>query len=79
MTDKTQELQAQIQALKVRLFDAQEAANVIKADFDHLSQILSHIATVTGVEIGEGGQIQLTDIIARVEQLVAPTVDDEAE
>lgn len=66
MSDKTQELQAQVQALKIRLFDTQEVAQQAQVNFEQLTQVLSRIASIVGVQPGEDGQIQIEDIVTAV-------------
>ena len=68
MQEQMQQLQAQVNSLKVRLFDAQEAAVSQQEQFSQFVQGLVNDLGVTG---DEHGNVTLADITARAKELVA--------
>ncbi|MGL5307128.1 MAG: hypothetical protein ACRC9Y_13440 [Aeromonas veronii] len=77
MQDQMQQLQAQINSLKVRLFDANEAA---AAQNEQMSGVLQQLVNIMAVKGDENGNVTLEMIIARAQELAdneaAPVEDN---
>lgn len=77
MQDQMQQLQAQINSLKVRLFDANEAAT---AQNEQMSGVLQQLVNIMAVKGDENGNVTLEMIIARAQELAdneaAPVEDN---
>lgn len=71
MTEQEQ-LQTQIQSLKIRLFDAGEQLQNAAATIQELQGALGQIAQLTGVTADEQGQITIQSIIEAVRVAVEP-------
>lgn len=67
MEKQVQALQSENQALKVRVFDAEEA---IKAERAGINQIMQQIVDVAKVKGDEQGNVTVDAIVARVASLV---------
>lgn len=63
-----EQMQAQVNSLKVRLFDAQEAS---VAQQEQFTQFVQGLVTDMGVAGDEHGNVTLADITARAKELVA--------
>ena len=79
MSDLTKELQEQIQVLKSRILDTQDALQQKAQSEQELASALTEIATILGIE-GNNGQIHLSTIVDSVKELlVSQEFETEAE
>lgn len=79
MSDLTKELQEQIQVLKSRILDTQDALQQKAQSEQELASALTEIATILGIE-GNNGQIHLSTIVDSVKELlVSKEFETEAE
>ena len=68
MQEQVQQLQTQLNSLKVRLFDAQEATSAQNTMF---SEFIQNLVNVMGVTGDEHGNVTLDMVTARAQELVA--------
>jgi hypothetical protein len=67
MEKQIQQLQGEVQSLKVRLFDANEA---LTAERGGINQIMQQLVQVAKVKGDENGNVTIDSILARVQTLV---------
>ena len=75
----TEQLQAQVDTLKVRVFDLSETIQGLSALRAQYEEVLQKLIAVSGVEIGEDGQVKLDDLVAKIEAQFAEETTEEAE
>lgn len=74
-----QQLQAQVDTLKVRVFDLSETIQGLSALRAQYEEVLQKLIAVSGVEIGEDGQVKLDDLVAKIEAQFAEETTEESE
>lgn len=73
----TEQLQAQVDTLKVRVFDLSETIQGLSALRAQYEEVLQKLIAVSGVEISEDGQVKLDDLVAKIEaQFVEETTEE---
>ncbi|UYE90688.1 hypothetical protein CPT_pKp20_169 [Klebsiella phage pKp20] len=72
----TEQLQAQVDTLKVRVFDLSETIQGLSALRAQYEEVLQKLIAVSGVEISEDGQVKLEDLVATIAEKFAPAVDE---
>ncbi|APD20537.1 tail fiber chaperone [Klebsiella phage KPV15] len=75
----TEQLQAQVDTLKVRVFDLSETIQGLSALRAQYEEVLQKLIAVSGVEIGEDGQVKLDDLVAKIEAQFAEETTEEAD
>ncbi|UCR74357.1 hypothetical protein [Klebsiella phage vB_KpnM_5N] len=75
----TEQLQAQVDTLKVRVFDLSETIQGLSALRAQYEEVLQKLIAVSGVEIGEDGQVKLDDLVAKIEAQFAEETIEESE
>ena len=75
----TEQLQAQVDTLKVRVFDLAEASQGRAALRAQYEEVLQKLIAVSGVEISEDGQVKLDDLVAKIEAQFAEETTEEAD
>lgn len=65
------QLQAQVQNLKIRLFDTSEQLSQYEAHSKQLSEALSQISGLVNVKPNQSGEVTLASIVDAVKALVA--------
>lgn len=75
--EKIEQLEQQIVILKSRVFDANEAAKVVKADNDTLREILTKVVHAAKIETPEDGAVDINVIISTIEKQFAEPKDEE--
>ncbi|QEG10867.1 hypothetical protein KMI11_96 [Klebsiella phage KMI11] len=75
----TEQLQAQVDTLKVRVFDLSETIQGLSALRAQYEEVLQKLIVVSGVEIGEDGQVKLDDLVAKIEAQFAEETTEEAD
>ena len=75
----TEQLQAQVDTLKVRVFDLSETIQGLSALRAQYEEVLQKLIAVSGVEIGEDGQVKLDDLVAKIEAQFAEETAEESE
>ena len=75
----TEQLQAQVDTLKVRVFDLSETIQGLSALRAQYEEVLQKLIAVSGVEISEDGQVKLDDLVAKIEALFAEETTEEAD
>lgn len=75
----TEQLQAQVDTLKVRVFDLSETIQGLSALRAQYEEVLQKLIAVPGVEIGEDGQVKLDDLVAKIEAQFAEETTEEAD
>ena len=75
----TEQLQAQVDTLKVRIFDLSETIQGLSALRAQYEEVLQKLIAVSGVEIGEDGQVKLDDLVAKIEAQFAEETTEESE
>ncbi|ANT40591.1 tail fiber chaperone [Klebsiella phage KP179] len=75
----TEQLQAQVDTLKVRVFDLSETIQGLSALRAQYEEVLQKLIAVSGVEIGEDGQVKLDDLVAKIEAQFAEETTEESE
>lgn len=68
MQNQVEQLQAQINSLKVRLFDANESAVMQN---EQISGVMQQLVNIMGVQGDEHGNVTLELIVARAKELAA--------
>lgn len=68
MQNQVEQLQAQINSLKVRLFDANESS---VAQNEQITTVMQQLVNVMGVQGDENGNVTLELIVARAQELAA--------
>lgn len=75
----TEQLQAQVDTLKVRVFDLSETIQGLSALRAQYEEVLQKLIAVSGVEIGEDGQVKLDDLVAKIEAQFEEETTEEAD
>lgn len=75
----TEQLQAQVDTLKVRVFDLSETIQGLSALRAQYEEVLQKLIAVSGVEISEDGQVKLDDLVAKIEAQFAEETAEEAD
>ena len=75
----TEQLQAQVDTLKVRVFDLSETIQGLSALRALYEEVLQKLIAVSGVEISEDGQVKLDDLVAKIEAQFAEETTEEAD
>ncbi|AKY02009.1 hypothetical protein RCIP0032_00266 [Klebsiella phage RCIP0032] len=75
----TEQLQAQVDTLKVRVFDLSETIQGLSALRAQYEEVLQKLIAVSGVEISEDGQVKLDDLVAKIEAQFAEETTEEAD
>lgn len=75
----TEQLQAQVDTLKVRVFDLSETIQGLSALRAQYEEVLQKLIVVSGVEISEDGQVKLDDLVAKIEAQFAEETTEEAD
>lgn len=75
----TEQLQAQVDTLKVRVFDLSETIKGLSALRAQYEEVLQKLIAVSGVEISEDGQVKLDDLVAKIEAQFAEETTEEAD
>ena len=75
----TEQLQAQVDTLKVRVFDLSETIQGLSALRAQYEEVLQKLIAVSGVEISEDGQVKLDDLVAKIEVQFAEETTEEAD
>ena len=75
----TEQLQAQVDTLKVRVFDLSETIQGLSALRAQYEEVLQKLIAVSGVEISEDGQVKLDDLVAKIEAQFAVETPEEAD
>lgn len=75
----TEQLQAQVDTLKVRVFDLSETIQGLSALRAQYEEVLQKLISVSGVEISEDGQVKLDDLVAKIEAQFAEETTEEAD
>ena len=75
----TEQLQAQVDTLKVRVFDLSETIQGLSALRAQYEEVLQKLIAVSGVEISEDGQVKLDDLVAKIEAQFAEEITEEAD
>lgn len=75
----TEQLQAQVDTLKVRVFDLSETIQGLSALRAQYEEVLQKLIAVSGVEISEDGQVKLDDLVAKIEAHFAEETTEEAD
>ena len=75
----TEQLQAQVDTLKVRVFDLSETIQGLSALRALYEEVLQKLVAVSGVEISEDGQVKLDDLVAKIEAQFAEETTEEAD
>ena len=75
----TEQLQAQVDTLKVRVFDLSETIQGLSALRAQYEEVLQKLIAVSGVEISEDGQVKLDDLVAKIEAQFAEETIEESE
>ncbi|UGO47512.1 hypothetical protein RCIP0102_00263 [Klebsiella phage RCIP0102] len=75
----TEQLQAQVDTLKVRVFDLSETIQGLSALRAQYEEVLQKLIAVSGVEISEDGQVKLDDLVAKIEAQFAEETTEESE
>lgn len=63
----TETLQAQVDSLKIRVFDLSETIQGLTALRAQYEDVLQKLIQISGVEIAEDGQVKLDDLVAKIE------------
>lgn len=71
-----QEFQTQVDTLKVRVFDLSETIQGLIAQRTQYENTLQSLIQISGVAIGEDGQVKLEDLVATIAEKFAPAVDE---
>lgn len=74
-----EQLQAQVDTLKVRVFDLSETIQGLSALRAQYEEVLQKLIAVSGVEISEDGQVKLDDLVAKIEAQFAEETTEEAD
>lgn len=75
----TEQLQTQVDTLKVRVFDLSETIQGLSALRAQYEEVLQKLIAVSGVEISEDGQVKLDDLVAKIEAQFAEETTEEAD
>ena len=75
----TEQLQAQVDTLKVRVFDLSETIQGLSALRAQYEEVLQKLIAVSDVEISEDGQVKLDDLVAKIEAQFAEETTEEAD
>lgn len=75
----TEQLQAQVDTLKVRVFDMSETIQGLSSLRAQYEEVLQKLIAVSGVEISEDGQVKLDDLVAKIEAQFAEETTEEAD
>lgn len=75
----TEQLQSQVDTLKVRVFDLSETIQGLSALRAQYEEVLQKLIAVSGVEISEDGQVKLDDLVAKIEAQFAEETTEEAD
>ncbi|AWY07044.1 tail fiber chaperone [Klebsiella phage Mineola] len=75
----TEQLQSQVDTLKVRVFDLSETIQGLSALRAQYEEVLQKLIAVSGVEISEDGQVKLDDLVAKIEAKFAEETTEEAD
>ena len=75
----TEQLQAQVDTLKVRVFDLSETIQGLSALRAQYEEVLQKLIAVSGVEISEDGQVKLDDLVAKIEAQFAEETTEDAD
>ena len=75
----TEQLQAQVDTLKVRVFDLSETIQGLSALRAQYEEVLQKLIAVSVVEISEDGQVKLDDLVAKIEAQFAEETTEEAD
>lgn len=75
----TEQLQAQVDTLKVRVFDLSETIQGLSALRAQYEEVLQKLIAVSGVEISEDGQVKLDDLVAKIEAQFSEETTEEAD
>lgn len=75
----TEQLQAQVDTLKVRVFDLSETIQGLSSLRAQYEEVLQKLIAVSGVEISEDGQVKLDDLVAKIEAQFAEETTEEAD
>ncbi|EMG3149232.1 hypothetical protein V4145_003929 [Klebsiella pneumoniae] len=75
----TEQLQAQVDTLKVRVFDLSETIQGLSALRAQYEEVLQKLIAVSGVEISEDGQVKLDDLVAKIEAQFAEETTEESD
>ena len=75
----TEQLQAQVDTLKVRVFDLSETIQGLSALRAQYEEVLQKLIAVSGVEISEDGQVKLDDLVAKLDAQFAEETTEEAD
>lgn len=75
----TEQLQAQVDTLKVRVFDLSETIQGLSALRAQYEEVLQKLIAVSGVEISEDGQVKLDDLVAKIEAQFTEETTEEAD
>lgn len=75
----TEQLQSQVDTLKVRVFDLSETIQGLSALRAQYEEVLQKLIAVSGVEISEDGQVKLDGLVAKIEAKFAEETTEEAD
>ena len=75
----TEQLQSQVDTLKVRVFDLSETIQGLSSLRAQYEEVLQKLIDVSGVEISEDGQVKLDDLVAKIEAQFAEETTEEAD
>ncbi|QPB08879.1 hypothetical protein CPT_Metamorpho_127 [Klebsiella phage Metamorpho] len=72
----TEQMQVQVDTLKVRIFDLSETLSQVEASRTQYGEALSAIAEAVGLTANEQGAVSLEDIVGAVRALTSVTDGD---